>query len=183
VGGPSSRPGGGPGPRVLVVVASRHGSTREIAAALTRWLPEGPDGRTAGLSAVLAPVDAAPDPSPFDAVVLGSAVYAGRWMDAAREYATAHAPALRSRPVWLFSSGPIGPPPRPDDVPHDVPPLVGLLAARGHRVFAGRLDPEVLSVGERAMTRAMRAPVGDFREWDAVRGWADELAAAIAASG
>jgi menaquinone-dependent protoporphyrinogen oxidase len=32
------------------------------------------------------------------------------------------------------------------------------------------------------MVTAMRAPLGDFRDWDAVRGWADEIAADLAAS-
>ena len=43
-------------------------------------------------------------------MVLGSAVYAGRWLEPAREYAATHAGGLRTRPTWLFSSGPIGEP-------------------------------------------------------------------------
>jgi menaquinone-dependent protoporphyrinogen oxidase len=65
----------------------------------------------AGLSAVTVPARQRPDPASFDAVVLGSAVYAGRWLDPARQYAALYADVLRARPVWLFSSGPIGNPP------------------------------------------------------------------------
>ena len=54
-----------------------------------------------------------------------------------------------------------------------------LIGARGHRVFAGRLDASRLSFGERAMVTAMRAPLGDFRDWDAVRAWATEIAGSI----
>jgi menaquinone-dependent protoporphyrinogen IX oxidase len=167
------------GPRVLVAVASRHGATQQIAAALARDLPETPAGKAAGLSAVLASVESRPDPAPFDAVLLGSAVYAGRWLEPAREYAAAHTAALRERAVWLFSSGPIGAAPFPSDEAHDVAPTAALLGARGHRVFPGRLDLSLLGFGERAMATAMRAPAGDSRDWDQVRRWAEEVAAEL----
>jgi menaquinone-dependent protoporphyrinogen oxidase len=166
-------------PRVLVVVASKHGATAEIADALARGLADCPAGRAARASAVAVRAEQRPNPAPFDAVLLGSAVYAGRWLDPARQYAAAYADALRARPVWLFSSGPIGEPPFPPDEPHDVGPLAGLTGARAHRIFAGRLDKSRLSFGERAMATAMRAPVGDFRDWDDIAAWASEIAAAV----
>jgi menaquinone-dependent protoporphyrinogen IX oxidase len=170
----------GGGPRVLVTVASRHGSTREIGAAVARCLEESPAGRSCGLSAIAVPVEQHPDPARFNAVVLGSAVYVGRWLEPARQYAVERVTALRTRPVWLFSSGPIGEPPFPPDEPHDAEPVARLIGARGHRVFPGRLDKDLLGIGERAMVTAMRAPVGDFRDWNAVRAWSEEIAAAVA---
>ena len=169
------------GTRVLVTAASRHGATQEIAERLTEWLPDTDGGLALGLSAVVQTADRAPDPSSFDAVLAGSAVYAGRWLEPAREYVGRHAAALRGRPVWLFSSGPIGQPPFPPDEPHDARPLAEVIGARGHRVFPGRLDKELLSVGERAMVTAMRAPLGDFRDWPAVRRWAGEVTADLLA--
>ena len=169
--------------RVLVVVASRHGATAEIGAALARSIQESDAGRSTGLSVVPMPVDQRPDPAPFDAVVVGSAVYAGRWLEPAREFATAHADVLRMRPVWLFSSGPIGDPPFPPDEPYDVAALTHLTGARGHMTFPGRLQMERLSFGERAMAAAMRAPIGDFRDWAAVRRWGAEIAGEIAGVG
>jgi menaquinone-dependent protoporphyrinogen oxidase len=168
------------GPRVLVVVASKHGATQEIARALADEMPRG--AGASGLTATLHEAARAPGPAGFDAVVVGSAVYAGRWREEARDYVTAHAAELRDKPVWLFSSGPIGEPPFPPDEPHDVHPLRQLIGARGHRVFPGRLDKELLSFGERAMVTAMRAPLGDFRDWAAVRAWAGELAAELCTS-
>ncbi len=162
--------------RVLVVVASRHGATAEIGAALARSIQES----GAGLSVVPMPVDQRPDPAAFDAVVVGSAVYAGEWLEPARTYVTTHADVLRARPVWLFSSGPIGDPPFPPEEPHDVAALTHLTGARGHVTFPGRLVKERLSFGERAMATAMRSPVGDFRDWDAVRRWGAEIAGEIA---
>jgi menaquinone-dependent protoporphyrinogen oxidase len=164
---------------VLVTAASRHGATGEIAAALARTI----ETSGTGLSAMNLPVGQRPDPTPFAAVVLGSAVYAGRWLEPAREYAAAHAGALRERPVWLFSSGPIGEPPFPPDDPYDLAALSELTAARGHAVFAGRLDKDRLTFGERAMVTAMRAPLGDFRDWDAIRAWGRRIADHVAAAG
>jgi menaquinone-dependent protoporphyrinogen IX oxidase len=166
--------------RVLVTVASRHGATAEMATALARWLSESASARGCRLSAVAVPVERRPDPARYDAVVLGSAVYAGRWLQPARHYAAEHASTLRTRPVWLMSSGPIGEPPFPPDEPYDAGPIAASLTARAHRTFPGRLDKQLLSIGERAMVTAMRAPVGDFRDWAAVRGWAEEIAADLA---
>jgi len=165
------------GPRVLVTAASRHGSTHEIASAIARSLTDSPAGRNTGVIASAMPAENRPDPSAFDAVVLGSAVYAGSWLAAAKDLVTAHTAALRARPLWLFSSGPIGEPPFPPDEPYDAGTFAQMLGARGHVVLPGRLDPSRLSFGERAMVTAMRAPVGDFRDWAAVAGWAQAVAA------
>lgn len=162
-------------PRVLVVVASRHGATREIGQAIADRLA----GSPAGLTAVALPVEQRPDPRAFTAVVLGSAVYLGHWLDPARAYAAEHAAVLRERPVWLFSSGPIGEPPFPADEPYDVAAVQTLTGARAHRTFPGRLDRERLNFRERAMVTALRAPLGDFRDWAAVGEFADEIAGAL----
>ena len=169
------------GPRVLVAVASRHGSTREIAVALAGAIQDSDAGRTAGATAVVLPVEHQPDAGHFDAVVVGSAVYAGRWLPSARTYVTAQAGALRTRPVWLFSSGPIGTPPFPPDEAYDVASLTALIGVRAHRTFPGRLEKRLLDFGERAMVTAMRAPLGDFRDWGAVSDWGEEIALELAA--
>jgi menaquinone-dependent protoporphyrinogen oxidase len=163
--------------RVLVTAASRHGATQGIAEALARGLRE--HRADPGLVVDEVPVLHAPSPERYSAVVLGSAVYGGNWRDEARRWATAHAGALRERALWLFSSGPIGEPPYPPDEPNDIAPLVAITGARGHRTFPGRLEKHLLTVPERAMVTAMRAPLGDFRDWAAVDAWAAELAAEL----
>jgi menaquinone-dependent protoporphyrinogen oxidase len=162
-----------------VTWASKHGATAEIAAAVARGLRESASGRAGGLVATAVPVDQRPDPARFDAVVLGSAVYLGRWRAEARDYAAEHTVALLRRPVWLFSSGPVGEPPLAADEPPDVEGVTRLLSAREHRVFPGRLDRSLLTFGERVLMTAMRAPTGDFRNWAAVAEWAQGIAAAV----
>ncbi|GAA4328555.1 flavodoxin domain-containing protein [Klenkia terrae] len=168
------------GPHVLVATASRHGATAGIADRLVHLLQVSPAGLRCGLRAVAIPVERQPDPALFDAVVLGSAVYAGRWLESARHYATEHASGLRGLPVWLFSSGPIGPRPFPPADPYDVEPLAAVVGARSHRVFPGRLHEDLLGPEELAVVIAMRAPTGDFRDWPAVGSWAAEIAEDVA---
>lgn len=155
--------------KVLLSVASKHGSTEEIGHAVAAGLREkGFDVREVR-PADLTTVDA-------DAVILGSAVYAGHWMKEAKELVERFAADLVERPVWLFSSGPVGDPPMPEEEPVDVAEVVAATRARGHKVFAGRIVRKELTFPERAIVKALKVPEGDFRDWDAIRAWADEVA-------
>ena len=84
--------------------------------------------------------------------------------------------ALAGKPVWLFSSGPVGDPPRPEEDPVDIADVLAATKAREHRVFAGRLDKRRLGFGERAIVVALRVREGDFRNWAEIQGWASQIA-------
>ena len=156
--------------RVLVTAASKYGSTEEIATAIADGLG------SRGLDVTVAHVDEVEDAGGYDAVVLGSAVYAGRWMRPARALATALAGGAGGPPLWLFSSGPIGDPPQPDGEPSDVTSLEGAPNLRGHAVFAGKLVRDDLRFGDRAVVTALHAPDGDFRDWAAIAAFTEEVA-------
>lgn len=163
---------------VLVAYASRHEATREIAAAIAERLAHH------GLPAEACDVADVADLSAYGPVVLGSAVYIGRWLRPARDFADAHADGLRERPVWLFSSGPIGDPPKPEaDAAVDLESIIEATGAIEHQLFAGRLDKGDLGLRERMVIKAVGAPEGDFRDWDQVRAFADRVAATLAAGG
>ncbi|WP_433550495.1 flavodoxin domain-containing protein [Micromonospora zamorensis] len=158
--------------RVLVAAASKHGSTAEIATRIATALR---DGLPADSVVDIAAAAEVTDVTPYDAVVLGSAVYMGRWLEAARHVAeriTSNPP----RPVWLFSSGPIGDPPKPVEAPAEVSDIATSMNARDHRVFAGRLDRHRLGMAEKAMVMALRVADGDFRDWSAIDAWAGQIA-------
>ena len=87
--------------RVLVAYGSKRGSTAEIAG----WI--GDTLRGQGLDTEVADAGSVRDVTDYDAVVLGGALYEGRWHKEARRFARRHAAALSGRPVWLFSSGPL----------------------------------------------------------------------------
>jgi menaquinone-dependent protoporphyrinogen oxidase len=160
--------------RVLVTVASKHGATFEIAEVISDALS------LRGLDSVTMSVEDATLDG-FDAVIIGSAVYAGRWRTTATNFVHHHEQRLRAMPVWLFSSGPIGDPPRPAEAPADVADLVSASGARDHRVFAGMLDKRQLGFAERAVVAVLHTPISDFREFSQVRAWADDIAEALRA--
>ena len=88
--------------QVLVAYASKYGATAEIAEKIGQVLDQ------EGLVAEVLPADRVGDLAPYQAVVLGSAVYIGQWRKEAATFLEANAKQLAERPVWLFSSGPTG---------------------------------------------------------------------------
>jgi len=157
--------------KVLVAYASKHGATAEIAQAIAEVL------RGSGHDADVAAAEIAPAPDAYEAIVLGSAIYAGSWLEPATAYARAHAAEIAARPAWLFSSGPLGEPEPPlEDQPAELDELARLLRPRWHTLFAGRYDPEALGFGERAIMTAVKAAPGDYRNWDRIRRWAGDVA-------
>jgi menaquinone-dependent protoporphyrinogen oxidase len=160
--------------KVLVTAATRHGATGEIARAIGDAL------RDHGLDPTVLEPDQVEEVDGYDAVVLGSAVYAGHWLKPARDLVARCRPALAARPVWLFSSGPVGDPPKPEEDPVDVAELLAATSAREHRLFAGKLVRKQLGFPERAIVTALRVPDGDFRDWPEISGWAAGIAAALA---
>jgi menaquinone-dependent protoporphyrinogen oxidase len=155
--------------KILVTASSKHGSTHEIADRIAETLREQGADVARRLPEEVSSVDE------FDAVVLGSAVYAGHWLKPARELVERLGPKLEGRSVWLFSSGPLGDPPKPEEDPVDVAEVMETTKARQHRVFAGKLTKKELSFGERAIVLALRAPEGDFRDWEDIKSWAREI--------
>lgn len=160
--------------RVLVASASKHGSTAEIARVIGTSL------KFRKIESDIRPVGTVTSLDGYDAVVLGSGIYMGHWLEPARRFIAQHAAGLLERPVWLFSSGPLGDPAKPTDEPADAARFVESTHARGHRMFAGSLWKDGLGIAERAMVAAVRAPEGDFRPWAEIDAWAGEIANELA---
>lgn len=184
--------------RVLVVYGSRHGGTRGIAERIAEVL------RTEGLDAVVAAAGEAAGVDTAAAVVIGSGVYMGSWLDEPLDFMRRHQDALAARPTWLFSSGPLlgsskstadadpmtdalGPADGPGSGGRKkVEALSATIHPRDHRVFLGAFDPKdpPKSMSERVV-RLMPAakkilPPGDFRNWDAIEAWARDIATTVA---
>lgn len=174
--------------KVLIATASKHGSAAEIgerlAAAVRNAVPAAEvvavDIGDIGKLAQYADVDS------YAAVVLGSAVYYGHWLDTATHFAERHAEELRRRPVWLFSVGPLGKqdePPGDEGVDRDkIDKLVQWTGAREHLVFTGSLDHHDLNLAERAVAAVTHAPEGDFRDWERIDAYGRHIATELAAS-
>lgn len=163
---------------VLVTAASKHGSTREIAEAIAAALTE----REVAVH-LLAPEEVH-DIGQYEAVVLGSAVYAGHWLSSATALVDRGSGAWHGRAVWLFSSGPVGDPThsltqKMGADPVDLPKIRATTSAREHRMFPGKLDPKDLPLLQRTALSLFRGMKGDFRDWDAIRAWAADIAEAL----
>lgn len=156
--------------KILVTAASRHGTTTQIADAIATTL------RGANLEVDVADPESVEGIDGYAAVVVGSAVYTGHWMAEAKTFVHRHRDALRERPVFLFSSGPLGDPPIPNEDPIDIADMETDIGAVDHQVFAGRLYLDELSLPERFIVKLVGAPSGDFRPWDDITEWAREIA-------
>ncbi len=155
---------------IIVVAASKHGSTLEIAQEI------GTELRQAGHNVDVFEAKEAPDAANYEAAVIGSAVYAGSWLAEAHTFVANSQAALQTIPVWLFTSGPLGEEePQPVGDPVQLPELLAQTNARGHQIFVGKLDRDKLNLGEKLIVKVVKAPYGDFRDWEAIRHWAAEI--------
>lgn len=161
--------------RTLVAVASKHGATLGIAGEISRVLG------ASGVDAKLSRIGESVELDEYDAVVLGSAVYRGHWMPEALKFVAEHVDSLAARPVWLFSSGPVGDPPKGSVDEQQLERIATDTGARGHRIFGGSIDPDDLDMKERVLTKVVRVPSGDFRDWSEIRTWAEEIARSLQA--
>jgi menaquinone-dependent protoporphyrinogen oxidase len=168
---------------VLVAYATRHGSTAGIAERIAAGLHE------TGLDVEVHPIGEVSDVGAYDVFVIGAAAYMFHWLKEATRFVERHREVLAGRPVWLFSSGPLGTD-LVDDEGHDVlevtrpkefDGLQELVHPRGERVFFGAWDPAAPPVG--VLERLIRhlpaydgTPAGDFRDWPAIDAWSAEIA-------
>ena len=166
--------------KVLVAYATFAGATAEVAEAVGQELAAGRSvevqvrraKEVAGLAS-------------YDAVVVGSAIRAGQVHPEALAFLEANAAALARVPVAYFVVCLTMKEPTEENrctvaayldavrekVPAVQPVEVGL--------FAGVMDPKKLPLVARLIMKAMKAPPGDFRDWDAIRAWAQSLRAKL----
>lgn len=157
-----------------ILVASKRGATAEIAEKIGAAL------RQKGLRVDVLPAGKVQDLTPYRVVVLGSAVYIGLWRKAAVKFLRDNEKRLSELPVWLFYSGPTG---TGDPLeltegwffPESLRPLIERIQPRGITCFGGRLDSKKMNFFEKMLINKVKAPIGDFRNWDGIISWAEAL--------
>ena len=156
---------------VLVAYASKHGSTQGIAERIAEKL------RQLGIQAEARPLDAIEDPGSYEALVIGSAIYYGSWLKEATAWVHRNQAILAQRPVWLFSVGPLGTEVKDaEQQPKEMAEFQQAIGPRDQQIFFGALDHHKLAFAERMVVKAVRAPEGDFRDWQAIDAWAASIA-------
>lgn len=173
---------------ILVAYATRHGATRGIAERIAERL------RADGLDAEARPAAEVRDAARYDAFIVGGAAYMFHWIGDATKFVQRNRALLAQRPVWLFSSGPIGTDTVDKEgrdvlevcVPKEFAELRDAIHPRAEKVFFGAIDPAAKPIGfaERfvSLMPAAKAafPKGDFRDWPAIDAWADAIARELA---
>jgi menaquinone-dependent protoporphyrinogen oxidase len=121
----------------------------------------------------------------YDAVVVGGPLYMFKWHKDARRFLSRHHDALWACPVAIFAVGPT------EDTEENwqgarehlgkALAQFGWLAPVATSVFGGKFDPAALRFPFNALPAMKSMPVSDLRDWEAIRGWADELALTLRA--
>lgn len=159
------------GDRVLIAYASATGSTIDIAAAIGRTLGE------RGFSVDILPAKEKPPVSGYQAVLVGSAVQGGNWLPEAVDFAKANQADLNRLPAALFSvhffnrGNDANSQKRRQAYLDAVRPLVPLAV---EAFFAGRFDQRTTAMGL-PNWMAHLTPTWDFRDWEAIRAWAQTI--------
>jgi menaquinone-dependent protoporphyrinogen oxidase len=153
--------------RLLVAYATKHGSVAKVAEFIGATL------RQDGLSVDVQPAGAVKTVAGYDAVVLGGALYMGRWHADAKTFLKRHHEALASLPVAIFAMGPLTL--EDKDVKGARMQLDRALRPYGDvtpvsvAIFGGAVDPTKLRFPFNRM------PETDARDWEAIREWALEV--------
>jgi menaquinone-dependent protoporphyrinogen oxidase len=158
--------------KILVTYATRAGSTFEVAARVAEVL------RTAGATVDVKPVPAVHEVKGYDAVIVGSAIRMGRWLPEAEAFVKANCETLSHIPTAYFLvSGLLR-----NDTPemrHKVlaylDPVRKILEPISIGLFAGKMDYSKMDWHDRSIAEAVSSSEGDWRSWETIRGWAQEL--------
>ncbi len=160
--------------RVLVTYASKHGSTGGVADAIGKELC------SKGLAADVAFIRNAGDLGLYQGVVVGSAIYMGKWMPEATDFVKKNRDILRRIPVAYFlvciTLSQPNEKNRAVALSYMEPIMKAVPEIRplGIGTFAGALDYNKLSWLNKRILKAKGAPEGDFRDWNGIRTWAQE---------
>jgi menaquinone-dependent protoporphyrinogen oxidase len=161
--------------KILVAYASKYGATAEIAQKIGEVLKQ------EGLQAEVISAKKVTDIKQYKAVVLGSAAYMFRWRKEAVKLLTANEKQLAEKPVWLFSSGPLGEGDpvellKGERLPKALQSIAERIKPRDIAVFHGSIDMKKLNFFERFVFNKVKSQQGDFRKWDSIAAWAKSIA-------
>jgi menaquinone-dependent protoporphyrinogen oxidase len=136
--------------------------------------------RGAGIAASYRPAEQVTSIADYEVVILGTGVYANKMLPAMTALAYRWGDQLASRITYLFCSGPLGAAdPSAVVLPPDARQLVRITQIRDARMFGGAMWFDRLKATERATLRMWGSPPGDFRNWEDIAAWSQEIADAV----
>lgn len=164
---------------VLVAYSTQYGSTQQVAETIAQILREG------GLEVNIQPMREVRTLENYHAVVLGAALYIGRWHKDARRFLSQHREALTQRPVAIFTLGPLHFDEKEwqnarTQLEKELATFAWLTPT-ALELFGGKIDPAKLRFPWNFLLASLfkNMPINDIRDWRAIRTWASSLAAKL----
>lgn len=167
--------------KILVAYASKYGATAEIAEKIEGEL------RTSGFDVDILPANQVKDVSQYQSIILGVALYMGGWRKEAVQFLKTHQGSLSRQAVWIFTSGPTG---EGDPVeqmqgrlmPENLKAVMDVIGPEEITVFGGKVDDAKMNGFEKWIMKKVKAPSGDFRDWQAISNWTTKVSSSLRAS-
>ena len=162
------------GKKILVAYASRYGSTAEVAGVIGGVLCE------EGFDVEVRSVKDVKDVGAYQAVIISSALRIFRLLPEAIRFARKYRSVLAGIPTAYFATGLMVTDATPENLRKAeamLDPLKEIKEPVATALFPGRLKTARLEQPWRFYFRRIsRMDEGDYRDWDAVKKWAVELA-------
>jgi len=160
--------------KILIVVASKAGSTAEIAKFMSDELNK------AGANSVVQTLDKVQSLAGYDAVIVGSPIYMGKWLSEARDFVENNQQILKKVPTAYFLSClALTDPAKQKEVPNYLADQRKLVEPISEGRFAGKLDYSKLSFFNRMIIKMVGSKEGDYRDWKAIKQWTDDFYAKV----
>lgn len=162
---------------VLIAYATRYGSTTDVAEVVADVLRQ-----NFAVHVDVQKTRHVQDVSAYDCVILGSSIINDRWLPEMDDFIDRFIDDLKALSCAFFiTSGSVGKGEHGEQTlatyirnlqQHPLQPVhIG--------VFGGHIDFNALSTVEKYVTTVKKLPAGDYRDWSAIRAWADVAGKAL----
>ena len=162
--------------RILIVYATRAGSTIEVAQVIGEAL----SGR--GYEVDIKAVKENPAVDGYQAFIMGSAIRMGSWLPEAVDFIRKNQPKLSQIPTAIFTCHRLNT--SGDEASRAaraayIAPIRQIITPQAEAFFSGTLDHAKLNFVDRLLAQAVEkstlTPAGDFRDWSRIRSWAQTV--------
>lgn len=104
----------------------------------------------------------------------------GQWRKEAVKFLQNNQEALTKQSVWIFASGPTGEGDPMEQmqgrlIPNNLKAVLEGVQPKEITVFGGRVDPAKMNGFEKWIMKKVKAPSGDFRNWQTISAWTKKV--------
>lgn len=160
--------------KILIAYGSKRDTTAEIAEKIGKTL------RQKGLQVDVLDAGTVNDLTPYSKIIVGSSVYIGLWHKKVVRFLKKNIESLEKLPVWIFLCGPTGPGNPIEQMdgwfyPKSLQPVIERIHPQDITCFGGKLVLKTLNPFEKWIMKNVKAPEGDFRNWNDIILWTETI--------